>query len=286
LCRFTHCVPVGEQNPEPNALDGGVEASDNNTERTPLIIREQGPRVWLLASKLLVSSRSANHTIRGLMAFVLGTSRQKKRSPSLRRAMRLQRITYLVLAMLATVIYFVLAIATLMSKWLVVGSVVLSQHPDCGVWWNLQTPSPKSTESSSYGWSPFGQEVEAGEYASKCYHRRPGTDGCNAFLAQKIPYDISENSPCPFEESLCFEGRSSAYSLTTGIISSKDLGINVPLGYGFRRNTTCSPLSRRAILSDDLKTFSYDYGASITSGNSTWTSNANLSWVFAGYNVA
>jgi hypothetical protein len=253
-----------------------------------MIKREQRSWVWFSVSKILVSSRSANHTIRGLMTLVLGTSLQEQGYESSRPATTLQGIIALVLSVSASIIFLALVFAALMSKRLAVGSVVLSQHPDCGVWWFSPDPSSKSDQSTSYGWSSFGQEVEAGEYARKCYHSSPGTDGCNSFLARKIPYDKYPNNPCPFEESLCLEGRSSAYSLTTGIISAKDLGINVPIGYSFRRNTTCSPVSRRAILSDDLKAFNYEYGASreTASGNITWTSNANPSWDFAGYNVA
>jgi hypothetical protein len=226
------------------------------------------------------------------MTLVLGTSLQEDQEQgyeSPRPATKLQGFIAFIISISASLVFFMLVFAALMSKRLAVGPVVLSQHPDCGVWWFSPEPSPKSDQSTSYGWSSFGQEVEAGEYARKCYHDGPGTDGCNSFLTQKIPYDKYPNSPCPFEESLCAEGRSSAYTLTTGIISAKYLGINVPIGYSFRRNTTCSPLSKRAIPSDDLKAFNYQYGtstASGNSGNSTWTSDANPSWAFAGYNVA
>jgi hypothetical protein len=164
---------------------------------------------------------------------------------------------------------------------LIMESAVLSNNPDCGYW---------VRNSSSLGPSPTGhdylREVEALAYAKKCYHALPGADGCNAFLTQALPYTNSSNQLCPFEPSLCSGGEFSAFTLDTGPVSSKALGINVPVGYSFRRATTCSPIVRRVNVSEDGRDYIYDYGKAAGFGDYTWHSPVKVSDQFAGYDVA
>lgn len=185
------------------------------------------------------------------------------------------------LAFLALSVFLGLTTGAIMSAKIMTDSAILSDHPDCGLW----IRNSKILNPSSTGF-PYLQEVDASNYAKKCYHNGPGTEGCNIFIKQSIPYEKHSNSPCPFKDSFCLEGKSSAYTLQTGPVSSKDLGINVERGYTFKRKTTCSPIRRRASLSQDENSYEYDYGNTTDYGNLTWTSPAETSWNFAGYNVA
>lgn len=84
-------------------------------------------------------------------------------------------------------LFFGLAISTILSANIVAESTVLSNHLDCGFW--VRNPQIMTPSATGYD---YLQEVEAAEYAKKCYHCSPGTDGCDHFLTQNIPYNRSQ----------------------------------------------------------------------------------------------
>ncbi|KAH7410672.1 hypothetical protein BKA64DRAFT_661498 [Cadophora sp. MPI-SDFR-AT-0126] len=253
-------------------------------ERTPLIgdIDSRREGFWSQIARTWSPSKSLMSDIFGLLKGVY--TQQLRREPGCKRF-----AIYLVNFLLATIfslvalaIFIALAFSTLLSAEIVTNSAVLSSHPDCGIW--IRDSKFFATPSAT-GYD-YLQEAEAAAYAKKCYHSSQGMDGCNSFLAQKIPYSTIHNSECPFEDGFCLDGRYSAYKLETGAVSSKVLGINVNVGYSFKRTTICSPIQPRASLSSDRKTYVYDYGVSKEFGNHSWASAANHTWEFAGYNVA
>jgi len=161
--------------------------------------------------------------------------------------------------------------------------IALSDSPDCGYW--IPDPSVKPKENGTYGFF-YLQELDAGRYAKDCYGKPRGTDGCNSFVSQDIPYSITEHDICPFSDELCLEGRYSAFTMSTPLISSKALGINVPTGYLFNRTTTCAPISRDGYVLDAGDSYEYNYGPIPGVGNLTWTASKDDLKTFPGYEVA
>jgi hypothetical protein len=173
-------------------------------------------------------------------------------------------------------------IVAIYSVWIASQPISLSASSDCGIW--VLDPSVNSI-------SPFNymQEKEAGDYATKCYNASDGADGCNFFFSQNIPFDEVDEASCPFADGFCLENHNS-YTLTTGLVSSKVLGINVPLGYTFNRTTTCSPIQRKGYtgVDEDLGLIEYYYGPhkGISEDNLTWLSFPNYrTWTATGYQV-
>jgi hypothetical protein len=105
------------------------------------------------------------------------------------------------------------------------------------------------------------------EYAKSCYGAVKGADGCNFFVTQDFPITETEDDFCAFED-LCLDGRYTAFSLSTELISSKSLGINVPTGYKFNRTTTCAPIKREGKVVETPYSYEYYYGAY---GTNNWT---------------
>jgi hypothetical protein len=110
------------------------------------------------------------------------------------------------------------------------------------------------------------------EYAKSCYGAVKGADGCNFFVTQDFPITETEDDFCAFED-LCLDGRYTAFSLSTELISSKSLGINVPTGYKFNRTTTCAPIKREGKVVETPYSYEYYYGAY---GTNNWTWKAPL----------
>jgi hypothetical protein len=88
--------------------------------------------------------------------------------------------------------------------------------------------------------------LTAAEYARQCYYDDTSLNNrlwCQMYTTTSIEWTATDTA-CPFDSSICTVP--AAYKMDTGIIDSrKDLGINTPHSsrVGFRKVTTCSPLS-------------------------------------------
>jgi hypothetical protein len=195
------------------------------------------------------------------------------------------QIVFRLLTALVCISFFAaVTIMAIYSVWIATQLSVLSASDKCGLW----TLDPSVNIMPQFY---HKQEKEAGDYATRCYNAPPGADGCNFFVAQSINYTIKDQTACPFADGFCLEDEN-AYTLTTDLISSKELGINVPVGYTFNRTTTCSPIQRIGyydiIFEDEEFLIEYNYGQleGITEGNLTWISFPSYrEWIGTGYQV-
>lgn len=197
---------------------------------------------------------------------------------------RLLEILLLIFLFLFCLITFGLFIwGSIAAGNIVSDSVALLDGKDCG-FWIPDSSAPRKT-NGTYGHF-YLQELEAGEYAKKCYGTPEGVDGCSSFVSQDLPYSVTHNALCPFSDELCLNGRYSALTLSTPLVSSKVLGINVPVGFTFNRTTTCAPLKRVGFVKETEDVYEYNYGAVKWEGNATWTSPKWKLKTAPGYEVA
>lgn len=199
------------------------------------------------------------------------------------------KVTLIVVLFLVSLGFFIGAtIGTIYTAQIASDHVSLSTSKDCGIW--VTAPSLRRL-------SPFNylREMESGDYAKKCYPaqsntKAPDTDGCNFFYSQSFRWSDEHNTSCPFADGFCLEGPTSAYTLSTGLVSSKDLGINVPIGYRFNRTTTCAPIQREGYyeVDEDAQQTYYYYGTHVEQPGSNWTYDGpkNPVWITSGYSVA
>ena len=128
----------------------------------------------------------------------------------------------------------------------------------------------------------FAAQSESVEYVRRCYRESNITDGCNQFVQRKVPYSIYNSTSCPWP-GMCYHGDlNSSYTMDTGPLSARVLGINTKRQYEFIRTTTCSPLntSQTYIVTavrqenDTHRGYAYLYGKSsrkVTFANLTWS---------------
>ena len=147
-------------------------------------------------------------------------------------------------------------------------NVVSSNSAACGLF---------TLEREMEGVSPiinyhYSQDLEARINAMQCFGSTNDTSACDSFVSPNLPV-YQTDVDCPFSDDLCLEG-SSAIKLSTNLVDSKSLGINVPKGYSFNRLTTCAPLDRNVhvVLSEDRSSYEYYYGSN--SEVSTWSNPA------------
>jgi hypothetical protein len=175
-----------------------------------------------------------------------------------------------------------ITIMAVYSAWIATQLPALSESAKCGVW---------ALDSAVNFLSVFNymQEKEAGDYANRCYNAPEGSDGCNFFVTKSLDFEEKNETACPFADGFCLEENNS-YTLSTGLISSKELGFNVPIGYTFNRTTTCSPIQRAGYIGydEEYHLIEYNYGelGGLTDGNETHVSIRNEPpWLGAGYHV-
>ena len=123
---------------------------------------------------------------------------------------------------------------------IVTDDLALSQAKGCGVYRMALGGSATSNASRNIDQVT---ETDAASYADLCYDKPDGTDGCNFFVDQQIPFRELENQPCPFGESLCPEDGSLAYGFETDLFPITKLGINVEEVYTAKRRAVCTPLN-------------------------------------------
>jgi hypothetical protein len=267
---------------ETSTQNADIEGNQDD-EETPLLNHKEKSALWPGILRIWSSSKSPHTSIIGFTKLICRQDLSNSKPFGLAYSPAfLGRIALVLVFSFPSLVVFLMVAGAVISPNLVTGSaasMVLSDHPNCGFWVrdsNITTPS--STDFD------YWQGVGASAYVKKCYHRSPGSDGCNIFVTPKLSYHVLSNQTCPFEETLCLGGATSAYTLETGPVSSKALGINSARGHTFKRRTTCSPIKRLASLSNDRNTYFYHYGSTADSG-STWSSPAKMSWDSAGYNV-
>ena len=150
----------------------------------------------------------------------------------------LQQPAEIVLSFLISAIFVGIFVAqssgSVLSARLVSDEIALSSSPAC-----YGGPSMPKGRGGFGGYS---------DYSEKCYHTHLGADGCTLFYNQSISYTEEADEQCPFSRSRCTEGIHAPFTLDTGPIDIKYLGINSAQRYQFRRRATCTPI----VLDEDL----------------------------------
>lgn len=108
---------------------------------------------------------------------------------------------------------------------------------------------------------------------------------CNIFVRQEIPYNITTDGPCPFDESICLDNNSTVI-LDTGLIDSRDdFGLNTPDNQRLqvRMKAECAPIRTEGYtttfnLSADRSYTQYWYGASGANFTYEWSNDER--WEF------
>lgn len=106
----------------------------------------------------------------------------------------------------------------------------------------------------------------AANYAQQCYSfNATGTLDCTTFVKSRLKYASVNNAPCPFTDSMC-RSNDSNLLLDSGLISSDDLGLNMPSDQRmyWRGVLHCAPLNTDGFVSDASTTYNnytrYWYG--------------------------
>lgn len=172
----------------------------------------------------------------------------------------------------------ILAFGTLTAR-LATEGTALSNHPDCGIY---DTPTSLSDKVGLRAMNLMKMltESDSAKLAEKCFHAKPGSDGCNFFLQPSISY-VQSNAECPFRDhNICLGKGSHVVRFSTGPIRANSaLGLNAPISLEFARETTCSPLVTDSqyvhgwAANDSTVFYYYEYGRTTDSKYTMITPN-------------
>ncbi|KAJ9641716.1 uncharacterized protein PV06_03738 [Exophiala oligosperma] len=123
---------------------------------------------------------------------------------------------------------------------------MLARSGTCGTWQATGDATTYAT-TAMYAQKKVNDTLSAANYVANCYDNTLNSSSlqCNRFSRQSLPYTLQHNVSCPFDDSFCIDGATSAISFDTGLLNShEDLGINAPTEnrVQYRRRTVCSPL--------------------------------------------
>ncbi len=185
-----------------------------------------------------------------------------------------QHVVNIVTPLLLSVIFVGVFVAessgSVLSASIVTDNVALSSSLDC----NAQTRSEQEWQPDHFG----AEALRPFTYMDQCYGADAAADGCNYLYNQSISYTEKSGDRCPFVGDVCLQGKNSAYTLDTGRVDAKYLGINSAQRYQFRRSATCAPLvtdgyMKGGLTSDGRATHSYQYGRRYL-----WTTSSEDTW--------
>lgn len=132
-----------------------------------------------------------------------------------------------------------------------------------------------------YPWLSQSKKNSA-NYAQQCYSSNSsGTLECATFVKSRLGFTSNLNASCPFSDSICRSDDSNLL-LDTELISSDDLGINLPIDQRmyYRQVLHCAPLRTDGFKDNVSKKYSnytrYYYGRSDIAGlyYTNWTFEA------------
>ena len=165
--------------------------------------------------------------------------RHSARSPWLRT---------LPVALLALINVVVFAIAAIFSSEVTkaTGNGVLIRSPNCGrlEYDSLDNGYTRDLQAA-YNTVILNDTTEAAAYTRNCYGEDANGLRCNRYVTRKILWRTNVNASCPFDDELCFFGKTGAMEMDTGPIDSHHaLGINAPKAdrITYRKIATCSPI--------------------------------------------
>lgn len=128
------------------------------------------------------------------------------------------------------------------TAWLETDSLALSNDPQCGIYIPKSNGDRISARMITAPYE-FHAESDSANYANDCYGKGHGSKRCNTFLHQDIQYSVAHNDSCPFDDTMCYLGPNSSFTLRSSPIPARTLGINTKGRYQFRRETTFTPLN-------------------------------------------
>ena len=134
------------------------------------------------------------------------------------------------LAAILIAIFVIESSGVILSAEILSDTITLASSPNCSI------------TSLFYFDDEADQARRALAYSKQCYAPGDNTDRCNYFFNRSITYTEKSNDTCPFSGGVCIGGDHAAYTLDTGIVDAKYLGINTHDHYYFRRRTTCTPV--------------------------------------------
>lgn len=146
-----------------------------------------------------------------------------------------------------------------------IGNDVLIDGSQCGTVAMLADTA--ATPSVIYPWVSQSMN-NAANYAQQCYSSNAtGTLDCTTFVKRRLQFNSVLNASCPFENSICRTNDSNLL-LDSGLISSDDLGLNMPSSQRmfYREVLQCAPLVTHGYASNARVEYQnytrYSYGAS------------------------
>ena len=144
-------------------------------------------------------------------------------------------IASICLALLFVAVFVAESSGAIFSASVLSDSVALATSPNCSI---LAAYAPDRVTSQL--------ARRAALYRDQCYRSgRRRANGCSFFYNQTIAFTDASDEPCPFERDYCRPGPTNAYTLDTGYVEAKVLGINSAENLYFRRRATCSPMDFR-----------------------------------------
>jgi hypothetical protein len=147
----------------------------------------------------------------------------------------------LFLGLLLIALHLTFMVVSIVSGLVISDSVALSKSPECKLLAANMTLGTTETYARWYKYL-LDLETESAEYAKRCYPATARAEECSYFYNQSIHFSVKHNDSCPFKGNLCLNGPKSAFTVTTGKVWPRTIGINTRLNYSFERTTTCAPL--------------------------------------------
>lgn len=132
-----------------------------------------------------------------------------------------------------------------------IGNDVLVDSSQCGV---IMYDAPGLTSDAIAVIDPWVSQSmsNAANYAQQCYSSSAtGALGCTTFVKSRLDFSSVINASCPFSDNMC-RSNDSNLLLDSGLISSDDLGLNMPSDQRmfYREVLECAPLRTDGFVSN------------------------------------
>ncbi|KAF7533746.1 hypothetical protein G7054_g6810 [Neopestalotiopsis clavispora] len=176
-----------------------------------------------------------------------------------------------------------LAIVSGFSAKVVLGNEVLLNGEQCG-WIDASLANHTENYLVIAPHRAKEQQIDS-TYAQQCYADAgdflSGSLGCNTYVTQQLPFNVTTNAGCPFPGDICVTNDSNIIIDSGYLDSHFDIGVNAPESerFKFRLVLECAPLQTEGYssvynMSRNRTATRYYYGESLLY-NSNWTTQSS-----------